>query len=192
MTSNIPASCARVRPKGERTDTVTMTPREFFDRHVEPAYDAWLKDNLSEWKMQAAIAALNNMAAWSFDYWSSRDKAKLYSANNDRAYREMLARECPAFALVRDIADGHKHVSLDRKSRCVTKASQTTVEWYPDAFGSGSGEDAYDPFNAFAIGADWFVVTLDDGTKKAVHNVAHDVYSMWWTLVHRWGHSRPN
>ena len=61
-------------------------------------------------------------------YWCDRDRAKVYgvSKKEEEKYRnELAARECSEFALVRDIADAHKHFELDRKPRRLTNPDQT-------------------------------------------------------------------
>jgi hypothetical protein len=70
---------------------MTTTPREFFDNNVRPAYEAWQAEPLSEWKMNAAVAMLNNMAAWVFVHWcpygSPTNKLAVYRAKNEGDYR---------------------------------------------------------------------------------------------------------
>jgi hypothetical protein len=165
---------------------MTTTPREFFDNNVRPAYEAWQAEPLSEWKMNAAVAMLNNMAAWVFVHWcpygSPTNKLAVYRAKNEGDYRTALARhECQDFALVRDIADGHKHVILGRPNRQVTRADQTATERYGGEFLEEFTED-------FNIGTYQFVVTLDDGvTKLPVKDIAQTVFEMWERLLTQWG-----
>ena len=161
-------------------------PRRFFDSNVRPAYEAWRADLKAEWKMNATVAMLNNMAAWVFSHWcpygSPTNKLAVYRAENEGQYRTALAQhECEDFALVRDIADGHKHVILGRPNRQVTKADQIASELYGGAFSSDFSSD-------FDIGTHQFVVTLDDGvTKRAVSDIADSVFSMWERLLTQWG-----
>jgi hypothetical protein len=165
---------------------MTATPREFFDNNVKPAYEAWRADPLTEWKMNAAVAMLNNMAAWVFVHWcpygSPTNKLAVYRAKNEGDYRTAVAHhECQDFALVRDIADGHKHVMLGRPSRQVTRADQTSTERYGGGFSSGFDE-------GFDIGTHQFVVTLDDGaSKRTVSDIAESVFDMWERLLTQWG-----
>jgi hypothetical protein len=160
--------------------TMVTDPRKFFDNSVKRAYQAWQSDRTTEWKMNATVAMLNNMAAWVFIHWcpygSPTNKLAVYRAENEGQYRTALAQhECEDFALVRDIADGHKHVILGRPNRQVTSADQTMIE----RFGFDEG---------FDIGAYQFVVTLDDGvTKRAVSDIADSVFRMWERLLTQWG-----
>jgi len=166
--------------------TMVTDPRKFFDNNVKRAYQAWQSDRTTEWKMNATVAMLNNMAAWVFIHWcpygSPTNKLAVYRAENEGQYRTALAQhECEDFALVRDIADGHKHVILGRPNRQVTKADQFASELYGGAFSSDFSSD-------FDIGAYQFVVTLDDGvTKRAVSDIADSVLRMWERLLTQWG-----
>ena len=90
-------------------------PREFFENHVRRNYDAWMADPLQEHLAKNAVAEANNMAARVFHYWKEVDRARVFGANNEGEYRsELAARKCGDFAIVRDVADAHKHVELVR------------------------------------------------------------------------------
>jgi hypothetical protein len=101
-------------------------PRQFFEVYVRQSYEDWLVSPLSIRRAHAAVAEANNMAAHVWDYWvRKRDLSKVYGAQNERQYRDSVAkRECNDFALVRDVADGHKHVQINRPSRRVTRTDQ--------------------------------------------------------------------
>lgn len=167
-----------------RTGQMTTTPREFFDRNVKPAYGAWRAEPLTEWKMRAAVAALNDMAEHVFHHWG-KGHTEVYGAVGTNQYRISLgSRECGDFTLVRDIAEGHKHVTLTRKNPkpLVTKADQVTQERHGGDF---SADDFSEDFN---IGTVQFVITLDDGvTKRAVSDVGESTLKMWEGLLRKWG-----
>src|SRR5262249_24799616 len=144
-------------------------------------YEAWRTDPLTEHKMNSAMAALNNIAAYAFNYWHTSASATVYHANNEGEYRTQLAnRECKDFAVLRDIAEGHKHVTLDRRFRQVTNADQIAMQYAGGAFSAAFSAD-------FDIGGDQFVVTLDDGTKRRVRDIAENVLRMWEQLLTRYG-----
>ena len=110
------------------TDQGIIVPRNFFDQHVLPNYDEWLAQPLDERCALNAVAAANNMAERVYHYWKDTDRAQVFDANTESKYRDELAtRECGDFGLVRDVADAHKHLTLDRQSRRVSQASQTGV-----------------------------------------------------------------
>jgi hypothetical protein len=102
-------------------------PRAFFERHVLLNYRDWLASPLDERLAKNAVADANNMAARVFHYWRSQDlMTKIQGAASEAQYRDHLSvRECPDFGLVRDVADAHKHVELDRPNRRVTRSNQT-------------------------------------------------------------------
>jgi hypothetical protein len=77
--------------------------------------------------------------------------------------------------LVRDVAEAHKHVKLDRKGRSVTSVGQTVViKMSFDTSISGSG--AYG-------GSPSVVVTLDDGNTVHFSDVAKRTFEKWQTLL---------
>jgi hypothetical protein len=85
--------------------------------------------------------------------------------------------ECEDFGLVRDIADAHKHVVIDRASRKITGSDQTQTGTI--GYGQGGyGEGVYG-------GADQLVVTLDDGSKRALSGVMQNVIAMWQRILHQ-------
>ena len=77
----------------------------------------------------------------------------------------------PDFDLVWDIHDGHKHMTLDRKPRRITSADQTDIS----KLGYGEGGYGEGTFG----GGDQIVVTLDDGSKRALTGVMRNVMAMW-------------
>lgn len=80
--------------------------------------------------------------------------------------------------LARDVADAHKHFELDRSSRQLTNATQTsagTLGWGKGGFGEG----VYG-------GAEQLVVTLDDGSKRPLLAIMNNVMEMWEDLLQSW------
>jgi hypothetical protein len=158
--------------------------RRFFDVHLRPNYEEWLASPLDERQAMNALAAANNMAAWALHYWSGRDSTKVYGIRKDKEseYRHELAtRECPDFALVRDVAEAHKHFHLLRKSppRHATRSDQTQLG--ATGWGEGGyGEGVYG-------GGPQLVVTLDDGTERPLAVLMGKVITMWEQLLARWG-----
>jgi hypothetical protein len=153
-------------------------PRKFFENHVTPNYKGWFASPLDERLAKNAVADANNMAARVFHYWRSRDSTKIYGATSEGQYRNELAvRECPDFGLVRDVADAHKHVELDRRNRRVTRADQTAkggMGWGQGGFGEG------------VFGGPQLVVQLDNGTKRPLSAIMKNVIEMWQRLLTLW------
>lgn len=155
-------------------------PRKFFDQHVRPNYDEWLSEPLDERRAKNAVADVNNIAARVYHHWKDTDRAQVFNANSEGEYRNAIAaRECEDFALVRDVADAHKHLSLDRPSRRVSRADQTGVGslgWGQARWGEGVWG-----------GGPQLVVTLDDGTKRPLTAIMQNVMEMWERLLVGWG-----
>ncbi len=151
-------------------------PRNFFENHVKPDYEEWLADPLDERHAKNAVSDANIMAERVFHYWKDHDPTKVYSAKEATPYRKTLvAKECGDFQLVWDVADGHKHVELDREPRQVTRKDQTGV----GTLGQGEakyGEGVYG-------GAKQLVVTLDDGTKRPLSAIMKNVMAMWERIL---------
>jgi len=155
-------------------------PRKFFEGHVKPNYNDWLAAPLDERLAKNAVADVNNMAARVFDHWRSQGAAQVFGVKNEGEYRNALAaKECGDFGLVRDVAEAHKHVILDRKSRRLTRSDQTGVAQM------GYGEGGYGE-GAYGCG-DQLVVELDDGTKRALTAIMGNAMDMWERLLNSWG-----
>ncbi len=152
------------------------SPRTFFDTILKPSYEAWMSDPLETWKAKAAISNADTMAERIFHHWNKNDQGKIAGAATARQYRDYLKNNvCSDFGLVWDIHDGHKHMTLDRKPRQVTTADQTGISTM--GYGQGGyGEGLYG-------GGPQMVVTLDDGSKRALSAVAKNVMSMWEKLL---------
>jgi hypothetical protein len=101
-------------------------PRAYFDQHARPNYEEWLRNRRDERLAKNAVMTASIMAARVLYYWKDRDPGQVYGAQNEHEYREALAaRECADFALVRDVADTHRHVEITRASRQITRYDQT-------------------------------------------------------------------
>ena len=51
-------------------------PRKFFEQHVRPSYEEWLRDPANERLARIAVQAVNDMAARVLHYWQNRTQAK--------------------------------------------------------------------------------------------------------------------
>jgi hypothetical protein len=150
----------------------TPTPRTFFDGQLKPSYDAWAAQPLETWIAKTAAANADNMAERVFHHWANTDASKIFGMTSASTYREYLRNNvCADFGLVRDIHDGHKHMILDRKTRQITRADQTDIATL--GYGEGGyGEGTYG-------GSEQIVVTLDDGSKRALSAILKNVMTMW-------------
>ena len=153
-------------------------PRQFFEQHVRPNYEEWLRNPLDERCAKNAVSDANNMAARVLHYWQDLDRSKVYGCTieQESAYREALVeRECPDFAWVRDIAEAYKHVELIRyrDKRIVTRHDQTAA--------TGYGKRTY---NEGPYGGE-LVVTGGDGTSRPLADIMGNVIAMWERLLDR-------
>jgi hypothetical protein len=155
-------------------------PRKFFEQHVMPSYEEWLRHPLDKRLAKSAVQEANNLAAHVFLHWKNRDPSKVYGAEREGQYRdELVTRECPDFALVRDVAEAHKHVKLERKSRLITRYDQTAVK--DTVFEEGVFEEG--------IFEGEILVTLDDGSTRPLAEILGNVMTMWGRLLEHCQHS---
>ena len=142
----------------------------FFDEHIVPSVREWEASPLEPHRAMNAAVSLNQMAD---HFWHEHhgDSTKVLGATSLGSFRNALTAAVPAFGLVRDVADAHKHYKLDRPNRNVTDASQATAR------PMGWGEAAWDE-------GQWgsppeIVVTYDDGTKHHFSTAVKKVVTMW-------------
>jgi len=92
-----------------------------------------------------------------------------------KEFREQLEINNPDYALIRDVCDAHKHLELNRPSKRVTKAEQTTtgkMGWGEAKWGEarwGSPEE--------------IVVTDDSGDKHHFIVLVCRTEEMWKSLL---------
>jgi hypothetical protein len=147
----------------------------FFDTHVLPAVDEWRKypDDI-RLAMNAAVA-LNQMADHYWHAFAAGEPDRVLRTTSVQAFRGELGKQQPDWALVRDVAEAHKHVKLDRPSRVLTSAGQTTVA--PTAYGrTGYGTGPYG-------GTPSVVVQLDSGTSVHFSSAVAAAVSMWRSFL---------
>ncbi len=154
-------------------------PRKFFDEFVKPAYEAWKRDELAEWKAKALISNLDIMAETYFRYWEHSDPSKISDATSPRKYREhLVAHEAEDFGLIWDVHDAHKHITLGSTrpgGRQVTQSEQTqpqSLRWGTARWGDGRWGSPEE-----------LVITTDGGEKRSLSSVAQHVLEMWERLL---------
>jgi hypothetical protein len=157
------------------------SPRKFFEQHVRPSYDDWLRHPANERLARIAVQAVNDMAAHVLHYWQDVDRSQVYGWTTEREarYRNDLAqRECPDFAWVRDVAEAYKHVELawHSETRIVTRFDQTAVK---DTLWDEAEWDE-------AAWNEEIRVTRDDGTSRSLDDIMRNVIEMWERLLERW------
>ena len=156
----------------QRPNRAGSSPKEFFFDFVMRSYEEWLEKPLDEYLAKIAVTDANIMAERIWHQLKDTNPGKVFNAASPGDYRnEVATRECADFGLVRDVAEGFKHVRLSRSTRRVSGKDQTGIGII--GFGEGGwGEGTYG-------GSDQIVVTLDDGTKRPLSAVLKNVVEMW-------------
>jgi hypothetical protein len=144
----------------------------FFMRFVEPAIGDWRRDSVDVRLAMNIANSLNNLVEYYWHAFATTQPDRVFRANSLKEFRAELTQRNEDIALIRDIADAHKHLKLNRADRTVTNANQTKgqIVGYGQAYGLcyGSGE--------------LLVVTLDDGEERYFALVAESTYAYWSSI----------
>ena len=124
--------------------------RAFLENMVKPALQIWRDDPLTEYKAKAVAGYINDLA---------ERYARVMGRNDPHRVRDELTAECPDFGLVRDVADGTKHLIVERPNSRVQGAESTKVEMYGDSPS--------------------IVITLKDETKRNLMDAVDACMAMW-------------
>ncbi len=175
------ALLAVIQIEAEIRSLAMRSPRRFWESHVYPDYQDYLQDQGSERKaMHAALSAFH-MADHVWTYYHQENPKIVHRATTTNKYREVLARDCcPDFALLRDIAEVHKHMRLDRPKqppRLIMSSTNVRVENIDgDSLDCGV-------LGSFVLGGYAVVIDLDDGSKRVFGDVLRNVIEMWERLM---------
>lgn len=96
-------------------------------------------------------------------------------ANSLRDFKSKLSEKNPEFALLRDVADAHKHVKISRTDRNITHADQTQAR----IIGFGEAEYGAESY----CDEKQIVVEDDNGKIRRFSLVIVAVNNMWRTLI---------
>ncbi len=153
----------------------TKGARKYFLSHVLPSVSAW-RDSTTDLQlaMHAAVS-LNQMADYFWHEFSEAVPTSVLNQHSLKEFRKVLGTQFPSFALIRDVAEAHKHVKLNRNDRVLTGAEQTTV----GNLGYGEAEYGVGTYG----GGDEIVVELDSGQRRHFSAVVADTETMWVTLL---------
>lgn len=142
-------------------------PNHFFRTYVTPAYDSW-QNSPQDIRLAKTLALeLNNIAE---RYWKLKCTTSFESAGK---YRDDLSRILPEFALIRDVAECHKHLELGRRSARVKSDNDVTVEHvgYGQGYGVRYG------------GGDVVILKMENGNIEYFDFIAKKVYQYWKSLL---------
>ena len=155
--------------------TARNRAHEYFDTHVVPAVEEWRKAPTDIRLAMSAAVALNQMADHYWHGFASVDSGRVFHAENSKAFRAELANKNEDWALLRDVAEAHKHVKLNRPARAVTSAGQAFV------ISTGFGTTPYGtrPWG----GTSSVVIELDNGRRVYFSATVDKVMELWATLL---------
>lgn len=146
---------------------------DFFQNYVVPAYEEWRRDPSNIRLAKVLASELNNVAE---NYWQLNRitfATQIGSAPNAAKFRDYLTNQLPEFGLVRDIADSHKHLFLDRRSAQIRSDNDIVIEsvGFGQAYGLRYG------------GGDIVAVKLDNGETAYFEVISEAVYQYWKALL---------
>ncbi len=147
----------------------------FFETHVEPNLAAWSAQPTDIRLAMNAVVSLYHMADHFWHAYESVDPARVFGTASASQFRIELAKQYPNFAVVRDVAEAHKHMALDRRARVLTESKQTTV----GATGFGEAGFGTGPFG----GGPSILVKLNDNSKHHLSYLAKEVKALWITVL---------
>ena len=162
------------------TATKLTPPQEFWRDHVLPNCEEYRKHpNSMRHAMNAALSAFH-MADWVWTTYHEADPQKVAGAQHTLDYCRHLANTgYPDFLVLKDIAEAHKHLELDRPTpyvRAVTSAGDTGL-------GSFGAVTRLGPFGGPMAAPKRLVVQQQDGRKRSFDEVIENVIQMWEELI---------
>jgi hypothetical protein len=89
-------------------------PSETFRQFIEPAYDDYLKDPLSERLANNLAAALDHQVDWTFSYYKAVDPSRLDGAPEVKFFRRKLSVQCQPLQIMNDLADAAFQTMMSR------------------------------------------------------------------------------
>jgi hypothetical protein len=166
------------------TNTKLTRPQEFWRDHVLPNCKEYRKhpDSIRH-AMNAALSAFH-MADWVWTTYHDTDPQKVAGKLCTLDYSLHLANNgFPDFLVLKDIAEAHKHLELDRPTpydRAVTSAGATGLRHIGAITRLG-------PMGTPMAAPKRLVVQQQDGSKRAFDEVIENVIRMWKELIEREG-----
>jgi hypothetical protein len=160
-------------------------PQLFFKQFVRRSFEEFRAKPEDEYLAKTAVMHANVMAERMWHAYKDTEPARVYSAVSASRYRdELTAKECDEFGLIRDVADGFKHLKLTQRpqTRRVSSAAQTgakDVKW-----ANAEGEEITWT-NDMGEPITWrsaILVELDDGTSLPLMPALASVVAMWERL----------
>lgn len=157
------------------TSITSSRARAFFENDVEPTVAAWRASPTDLRLAKHAAISLNQLADYFFHDFRNDAPNRVFGKASVSGFRRELGVRFPSFALIRDVAEAHKHVELNRDDRVLTSADQTAV----GSLGYGEAEFGIGTYG----GAPEVVIELDSGGRRHFSGAVADVESMWKSLL---------
>jgi hypothetical protein len=109
-------------------------PSEIFASRVEPAFQDYLANPITERLANNFAEAINSQLEWTHVYYAKKDPSRL-SEDSLEKFRRKIFDECPAAKMMWDLADANKHRILERQ-----QTIRRTVTVSTAAYSNRNGE----------------------------------------------------
>lgn len=161
-------------------------PRAFYQNHVVRAYRAWCADQETEWLAKVAVQEANILPERVFNRFGA-GAIEVMGTTSPGRYRSELGARWTEFALVRDVAEAHKHGRITRMHPVplVANSQHTGLQVIPIEMGGlGAG-----PIGSAPIGGGEIVMTptividASNGGRYRLYGVLTFVVTMWDNLL---------
>lgn len=145
----------------------------FFREYVEPALKEWRADPISERRARILANELNSLIDYYWHSFGGTNSESAFRANNVRIFRKQVMQRNSCLALIRDVADAHKHAFLSRQDASITSVDQVGAQSvsYGQAYGMCYG------------GGERLVITDDDGVEHPFSVIAECAYDYWRSML---------
>lgn len=107
-----------------------LKPSDVFAREIEPAFDEYKAEPLSERRAKNVARAIDHHLDWTYEYYAHVDRGRLLGAAQLKEFRQAIFLRCPELRIMFDISDAAHHRFLTRKNipRIVETATAAFVE----------------------------------------------------------------
>lgn len=148
---------------------------DFFDTHLVPNHEVWLVQPTDIRLAMNAVVSLYHMADHFWHAYNQTNPNLTFQTRNSALFRAALATRDNHFAVLRDVAEAHKHMKLDRPARILTDSTQSGIGstgWSEVGYGIG-------PYG----GGPSIIVHLNDNSKYHLSFLAQEVQKLWLFML---------
>jgi hypothetical protein len=163
-----------------QSSSVPTTPRKFFEQYVRRSFDDLRMHPDDEYLAMTAAEYANAMAGRLWHHHRVLRPWRLYGASNEGEYRNALAaKECAEYGLIRDVADGFKHLKVMSRGGRAPTVDQAGARPTARTNDSGTGPAWTDETGAALECRSAILIELDDGSTRPLLEVMTAVVNMW-------------